>query len=277
MKLEKEALATFKTETIQSPHSVSVGPIAFNPKNFGLIAGPCSIESQEQMDQIASTLKEADLKLMRGGIWKLRTSPDSFQGLGFDALTLVKDLIARHNLHLISEITDPRQIDFLSSLVSAFQVGARNMYNYSLLKELGSLKTPVILKRSFSATVDEWLKAADYILRAGNDQVILCERGIRSFESSSRYTFDLNGALIAKSRSHLPVIVDPSHGVGLREFVPPLLLASAAAGLDGALMEIHPNPEHALSDGRQSVALTEFQSLLPKLDAILQVVGRVRS
>jgi 3-deoxy-7-phosphoheptulonate synthase len=277
MKLEKEALATFKLDPIKPQTAVSIGPVTFNSQTFALIAGPCSIESQNQMDQITHTLKESGLHLMRGGIWKLRTSPESFQGLGFDALTLIQDLKAKHNLYLISEITDPRQIEFLTPLISAFQVGARNMYNYALLKELGKLKSPVILKRSFSATVDEWVKASDYILNAGNDQVILCERGIRSFETSSRYTFDLNGALIAKSRTHLPVIVDPSHGVGLREFVPPLLFAAAAAGLDGAIMEIHPNPDQALSDGRQSVALKEFRKMLPKLDAILEVVGRKRS
>jgi 3-deoxy-7-phosphoheptulonate synthase len=277
MRLEKDPLTTFKTNSSQTPSPIAIGPVTFNSQTFALIVGPCSIESQDQIDQITHLLKESGLNLMRGGIWKLRTSPESFQGLGVDALNLIQDLRTKHNLHLISEITDPRQIEFLTPLISAFQVGARNMYNYALLKELGKLKTPVILKRSFSATVEEWLKASDYILNAGNDQVILCERGIRTFETSSRYTFDLNGALIAKSKTHLPVIVDPSHGVGLREFVPPLIFAAAAAGLDGALVEIHPNPEKALSDGRQSMELNEFKNLLPKLDSILEVVGRKRS
>jgi len=277
MKVLKEALATFKTDPQPDKPQVSVGPVTFDSIHFALIAGPCSIESENQMNQITQCLKDSQVHLMRGGIWKLRTNPESFQGLGFDALDLIKDLKAKHGLYLISEITDPRQIEFLSPLVSAFQVGARNMYNYALLKDLGGLKTPVILKRSFSATIDEWLKAADYILKSGNTQVILCERGIRSFETASRYTFDLNGALIAKSRTHLPVIVDPSHGIGLREFVPQLLLASAAAGLDGAIVEIHPNPDQALSDGRQSLELAEFKKMLPKLDAILEVIGKKRS
>lgn len=277
MKLIKETLATLKADTQLDNSQVSIGPVTFTSTHFVLIAGPCSIESEDQMNQIAQILKDSHLHLMRGGIWKLRTSPKSFQGLGIEALDVIKDLKSKHHLHLISEITDPRQIEFLSPLISAFQVGARNMYNYSLLKELGLLKVPVILKRSFSATVDEWLKAADYILNAGNNQVILCERGIRSFETASRYTFDLNGALIAKSRTSLPVIVDPSHGIGLREFVPQLLLASAAAGLDGAIVEIHPNPDQALSDGRQSLELSQFKSLLPTLDAILQVIGKKRT
>lgn len=277
MKLIKETLASTSQDPQLTKAPVAIGPVVFDSRHFGLIAGPCSIESASQMSLITETLKGCQVSLMRGGIWKLRTHPESFQGLGFDALSLIQDLKSQHSLHLVSEITDPRQIEFLAPLISAFQVGARNMYNYSLLKELGQLNIPVILKRAFSATVDEWLKAAEYLLRSGNQQVLLCERGIRSFETASRYTFDLNGALIAKSRTHLPVIVDPSHGIGLREFVPQLLLASAAAGLDGAVMEIHPNPEQALSDGRQSVTLTDFSNMLPKLDAILEVVGRRRS
>lgn len=262
--------------TPEAPAHVHIGPALFKPDHFVLISGPCSIESAAQMRVISNTLTKNQVQLVRGGVWKLRTSPESFQGLGTEAKAIIEETRALNPLHLVSEVTDPRQIEFLSPLVAAFQVGARNMYNYALLKELGQTRIPVILKRAFSATVDEWLKAAEYVLRENNPNVILCERGIRTFETSSRYTFDLNGALIAKQRSKLPVIVDPSHGVGLREFVPQVLLASAAAGLDGAILEIHPNPDLALSDGRQSLDLNTFEEMLPKLDAILNIVGRKR-
>jgi 3-deoxy-7-phosphoheptulonate synthase len=260
----------------QNHPPVTLGPCLLNPTNFVVIAGPCSIESHQQMEQIIETLSSSDVRLMRGGVWKLRTSPDSFQGLGLEALQLLKALNTQDSLGFVTEVTDPRQIETLLPFVSGFQVGARNMYNYSLLKELGKLSLPIILKRAFSATVDEWLKAADYLLQEDKAQVILCERGIRTFETASRYTLDLNGALIAKARTNLPVIIDPSHAVGLREFVPPLVLACAAAGLDGVIIEIHPNPEQALSDGRQSLDLKSFKELLPKLDTVLSAVGRKR-
>lgn len=249
----------------------------FKPKNnFLLIGGPCSIESEEQMMQIATILTQVGISFMRGGVWKLRTNPESFQGLGTEALSIFSQVQQRFPLELISEITDPRQIEVLLPYIGAFQVGARNMYNYDLLKELAKTDKPVILKRGFSATVDEWLKAAQYLKKGDQGDLFLCERGIRTFETSSRYTFDLNSALIAQQRSQLPVIIDPSHGIGLREYVPSLLWAAAAAGLDGAIIETHPNPECALSDGRQSLNLEQFQSMLPKLDAILKLDERVR-
>jgi 3-deoxy-7-phosphoheptulonate synthase len=239
---------------------------------FLVIAGPCSLESQEQLKPIIELLKSSQLFLMRGGVWKLRTDPRSFQGLGEEALPLLQNLRDR-GLGLVTEVTDPRQIEFLLPWVHSFQVGARNMYNYSLLKELSLYDKPVVFKRAFSATVDEWLKASEYLQR-GRSPVVLCERGIRTFETSSRFTFDLNGALIAKQRSGLPVLVDPSHAVGLREYVPALALATVAAGLDGLLIEVHPQPDAALSDGRQSMSLESFKELMRQIDKMLPIVQR---
>lgn len=256
--------------------NIKIGPVTFNSQNFALIAGPCSIESLEQMQKVANNLCSHSIQLFRGGIWKLRTNPHSFQGLGSEALSIVSEIKKSFSFDLITEITDPRQVETLLPHIGAFQVGARNMYNYSLLKELGKTSVPVILKRGFSATVDEWIKASDYLITGGNENVILCERGIRTFETSSRYTFDLNGALVAQNLSGLPVIVDPSHGIGLREYVPRLLLAAAASGLDGAIVEMHPEPDKALSDGRQSLDFISFDEMLPKLDGILNIIGKNR-
>ncbi len=261
-----------KIENIKSP---KIGPLIFDRSHFTVIAGPCSIESHPQMEAINQTLIKNKIQLLRGGLWKLRTNPESFQGLGQKAAPLIESA-KNQGLHLISEIVDPRHIDFMMSQVTAFQVGARNMYNYPLLKELAQTQKPVILKRGLSATVDEWLKASDYLVKYGNTQVVLCERGIRTFETSSRFTFDLNGALIAQEKSGLPVIVDPSHGVGYSEYVARLVFAAAAAGLDGALIEIHPDPASALSDGRQSLGLDEFSNMLPSLDLILTAIGKQR-
>ncbi len=202
----------------------------------------------------------------------MRTSADSFQGLGSEAFGIIQSVLQKSQMGLVSEVTDPRQIEFLDQFVSVFQVGARNMFNYALLKELGQLRKPVLLKRSFSALVDEWLKAADYISRGGNSQIVLCERGIRTFESSSRFTFDLNSVLIAKERSPYPVIVDPSHAIGLREHVPALALASVAAGADGIIVEVHPDPDKALSDSRQAMSLQQFNSMMGQIQKLRQAL-----
>ncbi|MCS6838148.1 MAG: 3-deoxy-7-phosphoheptulonate synthase [Bdellovibrionaceae bacterium] len=261
--------------SLKVKHPVAVGSIRFDQEHFPLIVGPCSLESNKQVDHILATLNDLNIHLMRGGIWKLRTNPSSFQGLGTDALPLIES-IKRAGLFLVSEVTDPRHIEFLLPHVSVFQVGARNMYNYYLLKELAQTGKPVLLKRSFAATVDEWLKAANYLLNGPCNHVILCERGIRTFEHGTRFTLDLNGALLAKAQSGLPVIVDPSHAIGLREFVPNLALAVAASGLDGLIMEVHPEPDQALSDGRQSMTLQQLQELVPQLDMVLNISGRKR-
>lgn len=241
---------------------------------FSVIAGPCSIESYDQFFETAKAVKSAGACLLRGGIWKLRTNPKAFQGLGSEALGLVQEVLRETGMNLVSEITDPRQVETLATSVSMFQVGARNMHNYALLKELGHTRVPVLLKRNFSATVEEWLKAAEYISAGGNDQIVLCERGIRTFETSTRFTFDINAVVFAKANSHYPVLVDPSHAVGQRKLVPKLVLASAAAGADGVIVEVHPRPDEALSDGAQSMTIPDFSAMMLQLEAILTALHR---
>lgn len=254
--------------------AVRVGEVWVGGPQFVVMAGPCSIEGLEQFQQTALHVRSQGACLLRGGMWKLRTSVQSFQGLGSESLQFVSKVLSDSGMGFVSEITDPRQIEVLDDVVSLYQVGARNMFNYALLKELGNTRKPVLLKRSFAAQVDEWIKAADYITQGGNDQVILCERGIRSFEPSTRYTFDLNAVLIAKSRTHFPVVVDPSHAIGLREHVPALTYAAAAAGADGVIVEVHPSPSTALSDGRQSLDFQQFEEMMGKLEKILLAIGR---
>lgn len=210
---------------------------------------------------------------LRGGIFKMRSRADSFQGLGADALAIAQRVKQEVQLPFVCEITDPRQIDCLSEVVDVFQVGARNMHNYELLKELGKGRKPVLLKRGLAAYLDEFLLAAEYISRGGNEQILLCERGIRTFETSTRNTLDLSAVPYLKQRCPFPVIVDPSHATGLRELVIPMSLAAAAAGADGVIVEVHPQPENALSDGRQALTLEDFQILVPKLKRILEAIN----
>jgi len=246
----------------------------FSNRGFMLIAGPCAIESAGQLEAIAQVLQEEKLPFMRGGIYKLRTHPDSFQGLGERAIDLVVSMKKKYGLKLVSEITDPRYISALMNTVDFFQVGTRNMYNYELLKELGGIKRPIILKRAFSATVKEWLLAAEYLARGGNENIILCERGIRTFEIATRNTVDLSGALVAQKESGWPVILDPSHGVGRMDLVIPMALAGVACGLDGLLIEIHEEPHKALSDGQQALSFEAFRILMNKVRRLLKVFGR---
>lgn len=254
--------------------AVQVGPIKIGGPEFTVIAGPCSIENQSQLLETALAVKSAGAVLLRGGIWKLRTSAQTFQGLGPEALSFVKEVLEQTQMKLVSEITDPRQVEMLDDYVEMYQVGSRNMHNYALLKELGQTQKPVMLKRGFAAFVDEWIKAAEYISLGGNDKVILCERGIRTFETSTRNTLDLNSVVYAKARTHFPVIVDPSHAVGVSEFVTPLALASAAAGADGIIIEVHPRPLEALSDGQQALTPADFRELMKKLGRVLSALGR---
>lgn len=258
----------------QRTRVVRVGSVPIGGPGFAVIAGPCSIESREQFLETAQSVKASGAVVLRGGIWKLRTSPKTFQGLGTDASHLVQEVLKQTGMTLVSEITDPRQVEALDPLVSMYQVGARNMFNYALLKELAQTRKPVLLKRGFSALVEEWIKAAEYLTNGGNDQVVLCERGIRTFETSTRYTFDLNAVLVAKARTDFPVVVDPSHAVGLREYVPPVALAAAAAGADGLIVEVHPRPAEALSDGPQSLTLDGFRDLTRTLEKVLAALGR---
>lgn len=248
---------------------VKVGQITVGGPDFAVIAGPCSIESPEQFAETAHFVSAHGAAFLRGGIWKLRTSADSFQGLGSSAFGFIKEICQKVDLPLCSEVTDIRQIEMVDDVVGVYQVGSRNMHNYELLKELGKTNKPIILKRGFAALVDEWIKAADYIIRGGNDQVILCERGIRTFETATRNTLDLNSVVYLKKHTNFPVIVDPSHAVGVRDLVPSLAYAAAASGADGIIVEVHPRPEEALSDGPQALTFSDFETLMKRTEAIL--------
>jgi 3-deoxy-7-phosphoheptulonate synthase len=242
--------------------------------NFFVIAGPCSIESEGQFEVTAKHVKSEGAACLRGGMFKLRTQASSFQGLGQDAFDLARDIKKKVQLPFISEITDPRQISDLIDIVDVFQVGSRNMHNYALLQELGKTNTPVLLKRGFSGLIKEWLAAAEYITQGGNERVILCERGIRTFETATRNTLDLNAVAYIKQHSPFPVIVDPSHGTGLTSLVTPMSMAALAAGADGLIVEVHPSPEEALSDGFQALNFEQFSQLMKQIRALLPHFGR---
>lgn len=266
-----------ETQSMQitpSTQVVNVGGIPIGGKNFVVIAGPCSIENYDQFFETASGVKSAGANLLRGGIWKMRTSAKSFQGLGHDAFEMIKDVCQKTGMKLVSEVTDAKQIEMIDDLVEMYQVGSRNMHNYSLLKELGQQKKPVLLKRGFAALIDEWIKSAEYIMHGGNNNIILCERGIRTFETATRNTLDLNAVVYAKKNTHLPVVVDPSHAVGIRALVPDLAIASAAAGADGLIIEVHPRPAEALSDGMQALTLGDFNTMMTKLERVLDAIDR---
>ena len=262
------------SESVIQSMTVQIGNIVVGGPKFTVIAGPCSIESEDQLRLTANSIKKSGASLLRGGIWKMRTSPKSFQGLGANSFEFIKKVKAEVGLGLISEITDVRQIENIAPFVDAYQVGARNMHNYSLLQELGRQPKPVLLKRNFSAYIDEWLKAADYIVQGGNQNVILCERGIRTFETATRNTLDLNAVVYAKKNTSYPVIVDPSHAVGISSLVPPLCYAAAAAGADGLMIEVHPNPKQALSDGDQALDLKSFEDMIIQLRRVLGAFDR---
>ncbi len=242
--------------------------------SFSFIAGPCSVESYEIFRKVALNVKKVGASALRGGIYKMRTHAHAFQGLGSEAIAIVQAVKKEVELPFISEITDPRQLESLDEVVDVFQVGARNMHNYELLKELGKTRKPILLKRGLSAYLDEFLAASEYILKAGNSKVILCERGIRTFERSTRNTLDLSAVPYLKQRSSLPVIVDPSHATGRRDLVVPMCWAAAAAGADGIIVEIHPEPSQALSDGDQALTLEDLHTMIPRLNKILEAMDR---
>lgn len=242
-------------------------------QGFTLIGGPCAVESRAQILAAARSAAAAGLNLLRGGAFKPRTSPYAFQGLGMRGLELLAEAGRASGLPVVSEILDPSHLERMYPLVDAFQVGARNMQNFELLKALGDVDRPVILKRGPAATLEEWLLAAEYLLAGGNGQVLLCERGIRSFNSNTRYTLDLATAVQAKSLTHLPVIIDPSHATGLPQLVAPMAAAALAAGLDGAMFEFHPQPEAALSDGPQALRLEEVERMVRRLRAMEAALG----
>lgn len=257
-----------------STRPVQVGNITIGGPEFTVIAGPCSIESREHLQQTATAVKKMGAHLLRGGIWKMRTSADSFQGLGHEAFQFIREVLQETGLSLVSEITDPRQIEEVHDFVDMFQIGSRNMHNYSLLKEVGKTRKPILLKRGFAALIDEWIKATEYVRQGGNENIVLCERGIRTFETATRNTLDINAVVYLKAKTQLPVIVDPSHGIGLRELVPQLTYASAAAGADGVIVEVHPHPEKAMSDGRQTLNFETFEQTMQTLEKILAAIGR---
>ena len=238
------------------------------------MAGPCSAETEEQVMASAAAVKRAGAKILRGGAFKPRSSPYSFQGLGEQGLQMLRRAADAHNLKLISEVMDISQIELISKYSDIFQVGARNMQNFTLLRELGHVRKPVLLKRGISATIEEWLLSAEYILAGGNNEVILCERGIRTFETATRNTFDISAIPVVKKLSHLPIVADPSHGAGRRDMVAQLARAAVAAGADGLIIEVHNDPDRALSDGAQSMYPAQFDRLMAELRIIAPAIGR---
>jgi len=239
-----------------------------------VMAGPCSIESREQIERSAEVAASSGAQVIRGGAFKPRSSPYSFQGMGEDGLRLLRDAADRRGLLVVSEVMDSLQIPLVGQYADILQVGARNMQNFNLLRELGKIKTPVLLKRGISATIEELLLSAEYILSGGNYDVILCERGIRTFETYTRNTMDISAIPVVKKLSHLPMVADPSHGTGRRDKVAPMARAAVAAGADGLLVEVHPDPDRALSDGAQSLRPEQFVELMGQLKLIAAAVGR---
>ena len=246
-------------------------------RELAIIAGPCSVEGEAMLLETARAVRGAGAVMLRGGAFKPRTSPYSFQGLGAEALRLLAAVRAETKLPVVTEVMDPRQIELVAAHVDVLQVGARNMQNYSLLAELGRVRRPILLKRGLSATLEELLLAAEYVMSHGNPNVILCERGIRTFETKTRNTFDVGAIPVLKRETHLPVIVDPSHAAGRADLVAPLAFAAIAAGADGLIVEVHPNPECALSDGDQSLTPTAFAAMVRQLALFADAAGRTLS
>ncbi|MCA9506922.1 MAG: 3-deoxy-7-phosphoheptulonate synthase [Myxococcales bacterium] len=273
----KPVLSPYKMVSREfSPAStiVKIGNVEIGGDNFVTIAGPCAIENTVQMNKVAQAVKSAGAKILRGGAFKPRTSPYSFQGLGVEGLKILASTAKEYQIPTVTEVIETADIDAVEEYADAFQVGARNMQNFSLLKELGQRKKPVILKRGLAAKVEDLLLAAEYILSKGNSQVILCERGIRTFETCTRNTLDLNAVPYLKATTHLPVIVDPSHGTGVRDLVAPMAYAAAACGADGVIIEVHHDPKIALSDGKQSLFPEQFSSMMQELRKFVQASGR---
>ena len=251
-----------------------VNGVKFGDKHTGLIAGPCTIESYEQMDRTAQELSDSNVKILRGGAFKPRTSPYSFQGLGEEGLKIIRSVANNHNMAVVSEIMESSQLEMFMNYVDILQVGARNMQNFNLLKELGKIHKPIILKRGLSATYEEWLMSAEYVMSGGNNQVILCERGIRTFEKYTRNTLDISAIPVIKKLSHLPIIVDPSHATGLRDKVLPMSRAAVAAGCDGLIIEVHHAPDTAICDGAQSINPYEYDLLYKQIKQIAPIIGK---
>ncbi len=257
------------------PTVVKVGNVAIGGNNLVIMSGPCAVESEEQVLETAIAIKKAGAQILRGGAYKPRTSPYSFQGMEEDGLRLMKEAKDATGLPVVCEVTSQSAVEAAVKYVDMLQIGARNMQNFHLLKEVGKTGLPVLLKRGLSATIDEWLNAAEYVLAEGNPNVVLCERGIRTFETATRNTLDLSAVPVIRAKSHLPIVVDPSHATGVRDYVKPLAFAAVAAGADGLMIETHPCPEKALSDGPQSLTFAQFEELCDQLRPLSSLCGKV--
>jgi 3-deoxy-7-phosphoheptulonate synthase len=266
----KLASRTFRQENTV----ITIGDLRIGGDEVVVMAGPCSAETEAQVEATAAAVRSAGAKVLRGGAFKPRSSPYSFQGLGEEGLRLLRTAADRHSLKLVSEVMDISQIELVATYAHILQVGARNMQNFTLLRELGRTRTPIMLKRGISATIEEWLLSAEYILAGGNSDVMLCERGIRTFESYTRNTLDISAIPVVQALSHLPVLVDPSHGTGRRDKVTPMARAAVAAGADGLIIEVHCDPDHARSDGAQSLFPAQFDRLMAELRIIAPAIGR---
>jgi len=253
---------------------VEVNGVKFGGHHLGLIAGPCTVESYEQMDKTATALKKSGVRILRGGAFKPRSSPYAFQGMGEEGLEIIRAVADKHKMAVTSEIMEISQIPLFEKYVDILQVGARNMQNFNLLKELGMIRKPIMIKRGLSATFEEWLMSAEYVLSGGNREVMLCERGIRTFERVTRNTLDLSAIPVIKKVSHLPILIDPSHGTGLRDKVAPMSRASVAAGCDGLIIEVHHDPDNALCDGAQSLFPEQYDKLYQDIKKIAPIVNK---
>lgn len=253
---------------------INVNGIKFGGNHLGMIAGPCTVESYEQMDKTAAALKKSGVRILRGGAFKPRTSPYAFQGLGEEGLKIIRAVADKYKMAVTSEIMEISQIPLFEKYVDILQVGARNMQNFNLLKELGLIRKPIMIKRGLSATFEEWLMSAEYIMAGGNREVMLCERGIRTFERITRNTLDLSAIPVIKKVSHLPILIDPSHGTGLRDKIAPMSRASVAAGCDGLIIEVHHDPDSAMCDGAQSLYPEQYDKLYHDIKKIAQIVDK---
>jgi 3-deoxy-7-phosphoheptulonate synthase len=269
-----ELLRLVARELTPDPTVIDVRGRRIGDAWFGLIAGPCTVESREQALETARAVAAAGATMLRGGAFKPRTSPYSFQGLGSEALRILREAREETGLPIVTELLDPRHVEDVVDTADVVQIGARNMQNFHLLEEVGRIEKPVLLKRGVAASVEELLMAAEYVAKEGNEQIVLCERGIRTFERATRYTLDLGAVAVLKQRTHLPVIVDPSHAAGRRDLVLPLARAAVAAGADGVLVEVHPRPEEALCDGPQQIRAEDFGAFAAEIAALVAVMGR---
>ena len=266
----KLASRTFKREG----SVFDIGGVIIGGDDIVVMAGPCSVESERQIFTIAKLVADTGGRILRGGAFKPRTSPYTFQGLGEEGLRLIRAAADKYKLKVVTEVMDRGQIDLVEKYADILQIGARNMQNYTFLKDLGKASKPVLLKRGLAATIEEWLMSAEYILSGGNHQVILCERGIRTFETATRNTLDIGAIPVVKKKSHLPIIADPSHGIGIRDKVIPMARACVAAGADGIIVEVHNDPDHAMSDGAQSLFPDQYTQMMKEVRMIAEAIGR---